>query len=1113
MEIASGVGVSPSVLPPIVVIDAASFKAAIDSADAATSGATVINLADVPHGASFQAVAGGVAVTKVPATTIGVGPDTIALAVSEDAYLGDAQFTVSVDGAQVGGVQTVVAQHAAGQTQVFDILGTFNRSKVVTVNFLNDAYGGSPSLDRNLYVDSLTDDGAFAGINAPYIAHTYDGLTYGSTAIGAEEYAAGPLTFALNTPVLLGPTVVGSGADSFILNMSEDAYTTDGATDALFAIFVDGVQIGAVQTAAASHALGQSRQFAVHGTFGAGPHTIGVEFLNDAYGGSAALDRNLYVDSIQSGSQTYGGLVLYAAGTQTAVIQIPPSAVTLGSGPDSIVLDVSEDAYASGGQTDAQFTISVDGKQIGETQTAQALRSQGKTEAFVVLGAFGAGAHTVSVNFLNDAYGGSSGQDRNLFVDKVVANGVVEAEGSVLSSATPVLSLFSGGTQSLGVQLAPSVTTLGTGPDAFNLHLSEVAASGDVQFTVTVNGVQYGGVQTVTAQNSAGQDQIFTLLGTFSSFNYPSVVLNFLNGTPVGTPDNGRRLISDDRSLQLVVDGGGEQEAANAGLVPILYGPPYSRYPDIGTVQLGSGPDTITVNLGQQGVANRFTISLDGSQLGDYYYASSIVLQGSFAPGPHVVTINNLEEGNDRQSGQAVNVQNITYNGLSLNFNTNVYTSQSFVVQPLAATLTGSSLTGPGGGYAILYGTTGDDTIVAQGTANHINGLGGNDTVIGSPGGGDTITLNATSDTTATRDRVLISGANNSVTAEDASVNLSGTASNTNVALGNGNDTVQLTGPGASVVVGEGDDTLTLLGGGVSLVVDPDPNNIHRASNDVITLSGQNNYVTTPYGPFLQKYHSLGPVLGSFTVDGGNGNGAFEFGGGTVKLVTDGLNNVIAFNHSTFPGLFPTDNYDITAGSGFDSVLTVGGVHSAIRLGGSHNTVATYVGDAAITGGTGSSSIKVTNGGANAAVTTGGTLNTVTIDNGQATVDPGSSSDTVSLIGTAAAAVIFHGDGDMLFLHTITDYGQAGAVTAGVNDQSTDLQVFIDPGLVSLTLSQFGAAGVIHLLSGAGGYTTAAQALAALKPDSGGGTMLAVDTGVVHFGAGITLGSGNFSIG
>ena len=36
----------------------------------------------------------------------------------------------------------------------------------------------------------------------------------------------------------------------------------------------------------------------LHGSWGAGAHDVAVTFLNDAYGGTAATDRNLHVDGI-----------------------------------------------------------------------------------------------------------------------------------------------------------------------------------------------------------------------------------------------------------------------------------------------------------------------------------------------------------------------------------------------------------------------------------------------------------------------------------------------------------------------------------------------------------------------------------------------------------------------------------------------------------------------------------------------------------------------------------------------------------------------------------------------------------------------------------------------
>ncbi len=100
------------------------------------------------------------------ATTVGSGPDSLTLYVSEDAWNGDAQFTVSVNGQQVGGTLTATANHGAGETQAVTINGNFgNDAAWVSTSFVNDAYGGSPSTDRNLHIDGLGRDNASVNLD------------------------------------------------------------------------------------------------------------------------------------------------------------------------------------------------------------------------------------------------------------------------------------------------------------------------------------------------------------------------------------------------------------------------------------------------------------------------------------------------------------------------------------------------------------------------------------------------------------------------------------------------------------------------------------------------------------------------------------------------------------------------------------------------------------------------------------------------------------------------------------------------------------------------------------------------------------------------------------
>ncbi|MGE7416608.1 carbohydrate-binding domain-containing protein, partial [Methylobacterium tarhaniae] len=92
----------------------------------------------------------------------------------------------------------------------------------------------------------------------------------------------------------------------------------------------------------------------------------------------------------------------------------------------SILLTISQDAW----QGDAQYTVSVDGRQVGGVQTAQSLHGSGRSDQILVLGDWGSGSHAVSVNFLNDAYGGSAATDRNLYIDGATYRGAAVADAA-----------------------------------------------------------------------------------------------------------------------------------------------------------------------------------------------------------------------------------------------------------------------------------------------------------------------------------------------------------------------------------------------------------------------------------------------------------------------------------------------------------------------------------------------------------------------------------------------------------------------------------------------------------------------------------------------------------
>ena len=256
-------------------------------------------------------------------------------------------------------------------------------------------------------------------------------------------------------------TSVGTGSDQLVFKLSQDAYQGD----AQYTIAVDGQQIGGTLTAHASHAAGQSDTVTVNGNWSAGDHSVSVTFLNDAYAGTADTDRNLYVDSATSNGAAVSGahLALMSTGPQAftmhdagpapapiaetpasstpvPVASIPaPAATSVGTGSDQLVFKLSQDAY----QGDAQYTIAVDGQQIGGTLTAHAAHAAGQSDTVTVNGDWAAGDHSVSVTFLNDAYAGTADTDRNLYVDSATSNGaaVADSQFSMMSAGAHAITL------------------------------------------------------------------------------------------------------------------------------------------------------------------------------------------------------------------------------------------------------------------------------------------------------------------------------------------------------------------------------------------------------------------------------------------------------------------------------------------------------------------------------------------------------------------------------------------------------------------------------------------------------------------------------------------------
>lgn len=149
---------------------------------------------------------------------------------------------------------------------------------------------------------------------------------------GSYNEAASPVTLDATIAAAAGVTPPGPAAnvapltdmfnpaspadDTLVMDLSEDAYQGDAQAQ----LFIDGQAFGSPLTVTASHAAGQLQQFDISlASVPAGTHTIGVQFINDLYGGTPSTDRNLFVSPIQVGALSGSSLTnptAYGSGIQ-----------------------------------------------------------------------------------------------------------------------------------------------------------------------------------------------------------------------------------------------------------------------------------------------------------------------------------------------------------------------------------------------------------------------------------------------------------------------------------------------------------------------------------------------------------------------------------------------------------------------------------------------------------------------------------------------------------------------------------------------------------------------------------------------------------------------------
>ena len=196
-----------------------------------------------------------------------------------------------------------------------------------------------------------------------------DGATTITTTDGARIVLNG-LAQGIDVPRAVPSMDPGSPGAGLVLGISEDAWQGH----AQYTVSIDGQQIGGVRTASASHAQGSSEAVAIPTALQPGAHRIGITLLNDAWGGSADTDRNLYLDTAAMNGTTVQATVLPLYRNETACFGLIAPALPAPGPAEAAPVVNHAVAKAQPAPAAAPFTVI-------DTATGQAQHSEGDAYA------------------------------------------------------------------------------------------------------------------------------------------------------------------------------------------------------------------------------------------------------------------------------------------------------------------------------------------------------------------------------------------------------------------------------------------------------------------------------------------------------------------------------------------------------------------------------------------------------------------------------------------------------------------------------------------------------------------------------------------------------------
>jgi len=309
-----------------------------------------------------------------------------------------------------------------------------------------------------------------------------------------------------------------------------------------------------------------------------------------------------------------------------------PSPTPSAGGPDTLVLHVSADRYLG----DPQFTVKVDGVQIGGTQSTDASHTMGSWDDITLTGSFGSGAHQVDVSFINDAWDGKGvgdGHDRNLYVGSITLDGQTTqagAAGTLMANGTASFHVTAGTSPSPSPSPTPAPTPA---PAAGAAQATPDIARGWTQ--VDAHGIATGGATPDDIFNTAGGQ---TLIGNGGNdvFHIGShadtIVVEHGSGVSA-VSEWALQYTLTDGIANLEIDGTYAHQANGTAAANWITG---SNGNDV--INAGAGNDTIVVGTGAD--------SLTGGAGNDTFLFPAVADKGShitdFTPGQDLLDLRSL---------------------------------------------------------------------------------------------------------------------------------------------------------------------------------------------------------------------------------------------------------------------------------------------------------------------------------------------------------------------------------------------------------------------------------------------------------------------------------------